>query len=107
MANQENLQLQSVTADSTIPINDVNEKSFIVENIETASKLNQGEQQIEFIQTQQATEQGQELTDEQVASGTQIYYQLPPNVTFPTTGEGHYVVQLQGNTVQQIGFEVI
>ena len=44
LANQENLQLQSVTADSTIPINDVNEKSFIVENIETASKLNQGEQ---------------------------------------------------------------
>ena len=107
VTNQDTLQIQNVTADTTIPINDVNEKSFIVENIETASKLNQGEQQIEFIQTQQATEQGQELTDEQVASGTQIYYQLPPNVTFPTTGEGHYVVQLQGNTVQQIGFEVI
>ena len=80
---------------------------YIVENIDTASKLNQGEEQIEFVQTQQGSGQPQELTEEQISSGTQIYYQLPPNVTFPTTGEGHYVVQLQGNTVQQIGFEVI
>ena len=107
VSNQDTLQLQPVSVDPAISINEVTEKSYIVENIDTASKLNQGEEQIEFVQTQQGSGQPQELTEEQISSGTQIYYQLPPNVTFPTTGEGHYVVQLQGNTVQQIGFEVI
>ena len=107
VSNQDSLQLQTVSVDAAIPINEVTEKNYIVENMDTASKLNQGEEHIEFMQTQKASGQSQELTEEQISSGTQIYYQLPPNVTFPTTGEGHYVVQLQGNTVQQIGFEVI
>ena len=107
MSNQDSLQLQAVSVDAAIPISEVAEKRFIVENIDTESKLNHGGQQIEFIQAQQPSEQAQEISEEQISSGTQIYYQLPPNVSFPTNGEGHYVVQLQDNTVQQIGFEVI
>jgi hypothetical protein len=104
---QETLQLHTVTVEAPTGINDVTNKNFVVENIEASSKLNQGEQQIEFIQAQPSLEAQELSAEDQLATGPQIYYQLPPNVSFPPTGEGHYVVQLQGNTVQQIGFEVL
>ena len=106
VSSQQDIQVQSISADAPIAVNDLTEKNYIVENLSDPQKLTVQGEQIEFIQAQPVP-QAQELTEDQISAGPQIYYQLPPNVTFPTTGEGHYVVQLQGNTVQQIGFEVI
>ena len=107
IASQDALQLQTIAIDAPVSVHDGMEKNYIVENIEASSKLSQGEH-IEFIQAQSST-QAHEITEDQITSsvGPQIYYQLPPNMSFPSTGEGHYVVQLEGNTVHQIGYEVL
>ena len=99
------LQFQTVAVGAPISVSDITEKIDMEGNTHEPPKLIQGEN-IEFIQAQPATDT-QELAEGQITSGPQIYYQLPPNMSFPPSGEGHYVVQLQGNTVQQIGFEVL
>ena len=103
ISTQGALQFQAVQVGEPVSrIGDFIQK--IEGNAEAPPKLIQGEQ-IEFVQAQ-CTAGIQEPQESQI-SGPQIYYQLPPNASFPPSGEGHYVVQLQGDTVQQIGFEVL
>ena len=107
IASQGPVQFQAVTVGEAISASDGQEKIDILEASDVSSKLLPNEQ-IEIVQAQSVLEaKPLEGDQHQITPGSQIYYQLPPNISFPPSGEGHYVVQLQGNTVQQIGFEVI